>query len=134
MIAIDTNIAARYLLADIPDHHRRVTDLFAKASSGKVELFVPAAVFAELSYILTRLTGIPRQQAAQGLLQLSITPGLVIEHADAIANALVYWRDNGGVSFVDCFLLALSEARGITQIYSFDKKMNRYPGVERIEP
>ncbi|HYI24747.1 MAG TPA: hypothetical protein VD767_04985 [Thermomicrobiales bacterium] len=30
--------------------------------------------------------------------------------------------------------LALTEALGMTGIYTFDRKMNRYPGVARIEP
>lgn len=30
--------------------------------------------------------------------------------------------------------MALSRSHGITRIYTFDRKMNRDPGVERIEP
>jgi predicted nucleic acid-binding protein len=134
MITIDTNVAARYLLADIPDHHRRAVDLFAAAASGRVELFVPTAVFTELSYILTRLAKFPRQRAAMGLIQFTRFPGLHIEHNDVIIEALTFWRDIGGISFVDSYLMALSRSQGITRIYTFDKKMNRYPGIERIEP
>jgi predicted nucleic acid-binding protein len=134
MITIDTNVAARYLLEDIPDHHRRSVELFTSAASGHIELFVPAAVFTELSYVLTRLAGFSRQRAAEGLLQFAAFPRLHLEQEGAIINALSFWRDNGGVSFVDCYLMALSQANGITQIYTFDRKMNRYPGVERIEP
>lgn len=134
MITIDTNVAARYLLEDIPDHHRRAVDLFAAAASGRIELFVPAAVFAELSYILTRLAKFSRQRAAQGLLEFSGFPGMHIEDEQTIVDALTFWRDNGGLSFVDCYLLAISRAHGITQIYSFDQNMHRFPGVERVEP
>jgi predicted nucleic acid-binding protein len=134
MIAIDTNVAARYVLADIPDHHQRPVDLFRAAASGRVELCVPTAVFIELSYILTRLAKFPRQRAADGLLQFARFPGLRLEHKDVIINALALWRDTGGVSFVDSYLMALSRSQGITHIYTFDRKMNRYPGIERIEP
>lgn len=81
-----------------------------------------------------RLATFPRAHAAQGLLEFSGFPGLHIEHEDAIVNALTFWRDNGGVSFVDSYLMTLSRSQGITRISTFDKKMNRYPGVERIEP
>lgn len=134
MITIDTNVAARYLLADIPDHHQRAVKLLTSAASGHVEIFVPAAVFTELSYVLTRLAGFPRQRAAEGLLQFASFPGLHLEHEAVIIDALSFWRDHGGVSFVDCFLMALSSANGISRIYTFDRKMDRYPGVERIEP
>jgi len=134
MITIDTNVVAGYLLADIPDHHRRALELFTAAASGRVELFVPAAVFTELSYILTRLAKVPRPRAAEGLLEFVRFPGLVLEHVAAIVDALVFWRDNGDVSFVDSYIMALSRSHGITRIYTFDRKMNRDPGVERIEP
>ncbi len=40
----------------------------------------------------------------------------------------------GPLSFADCFHLTLTKELGMTQIYTFDRKMNRFPGVERLEP
>ena len=134
MITIDTNIAARFLLDDIPDHSERAASLIEEAGKGTLRLFVPASVIIELSYLFTRRLHVPRQRAAIALQEFVRFPGLIVEHAEAVQSALTFWQERGGLSFVDCYHLALTHALDMNQIYSFDKKMNRYPGVERIEP
>lgn len=53
---------------------------------------------------------------------------------DALQSALAFWTRHGGLSFVDCFHLAMAAQAGLDYIYTFDQKMDRYPGVTRIEP
>jgi predicted nucleic acid-binding protein len=134
IVALDTNILARYLLDDIPEHTTRAKQLLRSASIGEVELFIPASVFIELSHLMIRGRSIPRPRVAQALYGLLRLQGLHIQERDSIADALEFWRSTGGLSFVDCYHLALTKELGMTQIYTFDKKMDRYPGVERIEP
>jgi predicted nucleic acid-binding protein len=134
IVALDTNVLARYLLDDIPEHTTRVKQLLRSASIGEVELFVPTSVFIELSHLMIRRRSVPRPRVAQSLQGLLRLQGLHIQERDAIAAALEFWRSRGGLSFVDCYHLALTKELGMTQIYTFDKKMDRYPGVERIEP
>jgi predicted nucleic acid-binding protein len=38
------------------------------------------------------------------------------------------------VSFADCYHIALAADLEFTEIYSFDKWMDRYPSISRIEP
>jgi predicted nucleic acid-binding protein len=134
MITIDTNIAARFLLEDIPDHSERAAGLFERAGAGTAKLYVPASVIIELSYLFTRRLSVPRDRTAITLLDFVQLPGLVIEHVEAVQAALSFWRNHGGLSFVDCYHLALTRQLDMSQIYSFDRKMGGYPGVERIEP
>lgn len=134
MIALDTNILARYLLNDIPDHSERAARLIRAAPRGEVELFVAATVFTELSYLLHRRLSIPRSRVASTLLDVLRIRGIHVENENAVSEALNFWRSTGGLSFPDCYHLALTKELGMAQIYTFDKKMDRYPGVERIEP
>lgn len=134
MIPIDTNILARLLLNDIPDHYARVVALFERALHDELELFAPSSVFIELAYLLTKTKGVPRNEAAAMMLELITLPGLVVEHADAVESALRFWSHQGPLSYADCYHLALTRHLGMTQIYTFDRKMARYPGVERLEP
>jgi predicted nucleic acid-binding protein len=134
MILVDTNILARLLLNDIPDHYARSIALFDAARDSSVELFAPSSVFVELAYMLTNTKGVPKQEAAAMLLNVITLQGLVVEHSDAVESALRFWSSQGPLSFVDCYHLALARELGMSQIYTFDKKMDRYPGVERIEP
>lgn len=134
LVALDTNILARYLLDDIPDHTTRAKQLLHTAAQGGVGLFVPASVFIELSYLLRRRRSIPRQRVATALSGVLRLQGLRIQDRNAIANALDFWQSTGGLSCVDCYHLALAKELGMTAMYTFDKKMDRYPGVKRIEP
>jgi predicted nucleic acid-binding protein len=61
-------------------------------------------------------------------------PGISTDHPEAIQQALRLWAREGPLSFPDCFHLALTRQLGMTRIVTFDQKMDRYPGVERIEP
>jgi predicted nucleic acid-binding protein len=134
MILIDSNILARHLLQDLPDHSARSTRLFQRAVEGEVELFIPATVVAEISWLLIRQRGVPRHDVADALTALFQVGGIVVENAQAVASALRFLKSSSGLSFVDCYHLALAEELGMRQIYSFDKRMSRYPGVDRIEP
>lgn len=134
MITIDTNILARLLLNDIPDHYSKAVTLLASAPEAGQQLFAPASVFIELAYLLTKTKLVPRDEAARVLLDTLTLPGLIVEHSDAVESALKFWRSHSPLSFVDCYHLALTRQLGMTQIYTFDRKMDRYPGVERIEP
>jgi predicted nucleic acid-binding protein len=134
MILIDTNILARLLLKDIPDHYMRAMSLFETVQQTDLRLFAPSSVFVELAYLLTSTKGVPRVEAAAMMLEIVKLPGLEVEHSDAVESGIRFWRNQGPLSFVDCYHLALARHLGVTQIYTFDNKMDRYPGVERIEP
>ncbi|MDQ3657072.1 MAG: PIN domain-containing protein, partial [Chloroflexota bacterium] len=125
---------ARYVLGDIPDHSARSSELFRSASRGAVDLFIPATVFVELAHLLHRRLSIPRSRVADTLLDVLRIRGIHAENGKAISSALDFWRSTGGLSFPDCYHLALTRELGMTEISSFDKKMGRYPGVTRIEP
>lgn len=134
MIPIDSNILARHLLQDIPAQAARCTRLFERAVAGEIALFIPTTVVAEITWLLIRQRGVPRNDVADALIELFQARGMVLENTRAVIDALEFLKITGGLSYVDCYHLALTKELGLTQIYSFDKKMDRYPGVERIEP
>lgn len=134
MISIDSNVLARHLLRDIPDQAARSSWLLKRASMGEVQLFVPTTAVAEITWLLIRQRGVPKNDVADTLIGLLQARGIVLENAQAVISALRLLRSTGGLSYVDCYHLAITAELGMSQIYSFDKKMDRYPGIERIEP
>lgn len=134
MILIDTNILARYLLDDIPDQSERSRQLFQRASRGETEIFIPTIAVSELTWLLIKQKGYPKEVVIELLLDLFRISAVLIENYRAVVNALRLLNEVNGPSFVDCYHLTLAEELGMTQIYSFDRKMDRYPGIERIEP
>ena len=78
--------------------------------------------------------GVPVADAARGLATILDYAGIVTDHPEALKTALQFWATQGPLSFADCFHLTLTRQLGMTHIVTFDQKMNRYPGVERVEP
>lgn len=129
MILIDTNILARFLLDDIADQSERSRELFQSASRGETELFIPTTAVSELTWLLIKQKGYPKEVVIGLLLDVFQISSVLIENYWAVVKALRFLNKVNGLSFVDCYHLALAEELGISQIYSFDKKMDRYPGI-----
>lgn len=133
-ILVDTNVFLRHLLQDIPDQSARSSELMRLAKVGDVTLYTPSTVYFELVYYLHKTLGISREAVAEALLDLLSFTGLTVDHPEALTEALTFWVQHRTLSFADCFHLALAGSSGMTRIYTFDQKMSRYPGVQRIEP
>lgn len=134
MILIDTNILAYHLLNEDPIKAERCRQLFLSAARGEIDLFVPATAIAEIAWLLSQSRKVPREECASALRNVLSYRGLSIENQDAVARALQFWQEHGGLSFVDCYHLALANHLGMSELYSNDRKMNRYPGITRLEP
>ena len=52
----------------------------------------------------------------------------------SVLHALSFWQETGGLSFANCYQLALAADLGFTEVHSFDKAMGRYPDVTRVAP
>jgi predicted nucleic acid-binding protein len=132
--SIDTNVILRYLLQDHPDHSPRAAALIGALRSGARSTFCPDTAIFETVHILHRRAGITRADVAHALTELVMIPGLIAEHEHALTHALAFWVEQPALDFADCYHLTLTRELGMSQIYTFDKKMDRYPGVERVEP
>ena len=131
---LDTNILLRYIVQDIPDQAARVAALFEEIAAGNTAVHLPNTVIFESVYVLQQAYSVSKEDIAAALSSVIRHPGVILDHKGPILDALDFWRRTGGLSYADCFHLALAAALGFTEIYSFDKKMDRYPGVTRVEP
>lgn len=135
MKSLDTNVLIHYFLWDLDaDKSRRSVDLVRRAALGGEIHHIPVTVFAELTFYLTRSRGIDRQTVAGNLMDFMKSPGLNFDFRDDVLRALEFWNSTGGLSFIDCLHLVRTSSLGMDAIYTFDKKMDRFPGVERLEP
>jgi predicted nucleic acid-binding protein len=88
----------------------------------------------ECAFVLEKSFSAPRQEIAPTLVNIISLPHVLTEYKSSLLKALTFWQINSSLDFADCYHLALAEELGMTQVYSFDKKMDRYRGIERIEP
>lgn len=116
MIALDTNILARYLLNDDPEQADAATRLLAR----KEHYTAPPTVLLELVWVL-KVNGCGREEIAKGLRLLLGLPNFRPKALEAICYAL-HWFEQG-MDFGDALHLALSADDDAFR--TFDKALGR---------
>ena len=102
MIALDTNILARYLLDDEPAQARTARRLLADA---KVEYWIPVTVVLELAWVL-RKADAPRAVIMDRLRDLLSLRNVRAQNADLVFQAL-RWAAQG-MDLADALHLVMS--------------------------
>ncbi|MBI5901147.1 MAG: type II toxin-antitoxin system VapC family toxin [Rhodocyclales bacterium] len=108
MIALDTNILARAIVAEADaDAATRAQRKRAQAllSSGQ-QLFVPVTVVEELEWVLRGAYGMPPDDIATVFEDMLAVENLTVDRAAAVSQALVCYRQ--GLDFSDALHLAQS--------------------------
>ncbi len=127
MIALDTNVLARYLVRDDAERAEAARSLLESLTVDRPG-YVCREVTVELVWVLERVYGYSRDQIATILAELVATEGLVIEAADDVGSAAFRYR-MGGAGFSDLMILAAAERTGAQPLYTFDQKAARLEGV-----
>ena len=131
---LDTSVVIDALVPAHADHHARSSRLLAHVGEGDIILHVSVTVVLEATFVLTKAYDVPRTEVAAELSELLRLTHVVSAEKSLLLHTLDLWARESPLSFADCYHLVTAEALGLSAIHSFDKKMGRYPGVERIEP
>ncbi len=131
---VDANVLVFHLVQTDHANSPPSSALFVRLRAGTEEAFISSTVVFEVVFICEGRYRAPRQVLAKSLIEILSFAGVRTDHQEALVDALTFWSTQGPLSFADCFHLALTKRLGMTRIYSFDQRMNRYPDVERIEP
>jgi len=102
LIALDTNVLARYLLDDEPAQARAVRRLLADA---KAEYWIPVTVVLELAWVL-RKADAPRSVVMERLRDMLSLRNVRVQNADRVFQAL-RWAAQG-MDLADALHLVLS--------------------------
>ena len=140
MIAIDTNVLLRYLLADEPRQHAAARDLIAARAPALVTDVVLAEAVWTLCGVRYALGKTDICRVIRGLIDDS---RIVFESLDAVWEALRDYEEAGRVSgkeldFADAFIASKAKhwamARGIAapDVYSFDLAASQLDGVRQL--
>jgi predicted nucleic-acid-binding protein len=116
MLAIDTNLVVRYLLADDPDQATKARRLIDSN-----DVFVCTTVLLETEWVLRRLYKFSTDECANLLAAFAGLPRVILEDSVTVAKALGWLRQ--GLDFADALHLAKSE--GCEAFISFDQALAR---------
>lgn len=112
MLAIDTNVIVRYLVADDPAQAARARRLIDNK-----EIFVCTTVVLETEWVLRSVYGFSALQCAKALADFAGLPRVKLEDPGAVAKALGWMQQH--VDFADG--LHLAKAEGCDAFISFDR-------------
>ena len=132
-ILIDTNIFLRFLLNDIPQQADAVAEILKEAARARLELWANPMVIAEIVRTCESYYELPRNEIRDKVLIILNTPGLEIEDADLVAEAVILYAEKN-VDFIDAYHAALGNWINAESIYSYDEKDFRKLGFPREEP
>ncbi len=124
MRAIDTNVAARFLLADHPE---QTATAVAIIGSG---VYIPLTVLLELGWLLTSRYRQGREVVMAALLDLIDLPGVQVDNAAAVRWALGQFGT--GADFAD--MLHLVAARDAATFATFDRGVAAAAGADSPLP
>jgi len=114
--AVDTNLLARYYLADDPAQARVATGVL---ESGAV--FIPKTVMLELAWVLKSVAEQPARKVQDCLRHLVALPGVTVEDEEEVQAALELSAQ--GLEFADALHLCASSA--CTEMLTFDDRFVR---------
>ena len=131
MIALDTNVLARYLLDDEPRQSAAARRLLSRADQS---FWVPITVLLELAWVL-KSRGVPRGAVVEAIRGLAALGNVQLQFPELVSTALQI--ADGGVDVADAIHLSLSGKA--ERLATFDaqfvrqaRKLATIPPVEAI--
>ena len=123
MIALDTNVLARAIAAEVDaDATTKAQRKRAQAllSSGR-QLFVPITVIEELEWVLRGAYGMPPDEIAALFEDMLAVENLTVDRLGAVSQAIAWYRR--GMGFSDALQLAQSGL--CSGLATFDKQFSK---------
>jgi predicted nucleic-acid-binding protein len=132
---VDTNLFIRFLTGDDLQQQAAAAAIFEQIEKGVLTVMAPDTVIADAVFVLAspRLYNLSHSMVQTLLIPLVSLPHFQVDNREMLVRALAIFGSTTRFDFSDCCILARMEQAGSTEIYSFDKDFDRFPGVTRIE-
>lgn len=122
MIAVDTNVLARFYCDDPSDPEaRRQRPAARRLILGSTSLFVPLTVVLELEWVMRGFYEIEPKAVCEAFEHLLGMPHVTVERWEAVKDAIDCHRE--GIDFADALHWACSKA--CESFVTFDKRLLR---------
>ena len=129
---LDANVLVRFLVQDDPKQSAAAMALFEKAERREVALHLDGLVVAETVYVLIGRYGRSRTEVVNVLLALIQNAGIETMEKAVVTDALQRFAAFN-VDFSDAWL-ASRGAQLHRPVASFDRDLDKFKGIKRVEP
>ena len=127
MIALDTNVVVRFLVADEPRQAARARALIAQTVSSGETLLIADIVWCETVWVLDSAYQFARAEICTALRRLLGARGVVVRSFDRVGAALeAYERGRG--DFADYLIREEARAERCDAVVTFDRALHRDEG------
>lgn len=136
MRLLDANLIVRALTNDVPDMADAALALLQRIEAGEEGVEILEATVAEVVYVLGSRLNYARSRdwIVDRLVPVLSMPELRMEHKGRCTRALQLFVALPGISFADALIAAATLEQEPHEVYSFDRGLDRVPGLTRIEP
>lgn len=131
MIAVDTNILVRLIVADDASQADKARRVFDDAAGRGARVWVADTVLVELAWTLGRAYARDRADIVKALRALASHATVALESPAAVRAATDAF-EQGPADFADCLLSAKAAAAGCDGLATFDRGMKGLPGVRLL--
>jgi predicted nucleic-acid-binding protein len=126
MRAIDTNVLVRLATRD---DARQVAAAESFVTRGA---WIPHVVLVEAVWVLSSVYELGPAQIATAIDMFLNHRDLVMQDADAVAEALDHYRRRPALSFSDCLVLEVARKAGNLPLGTFDRELAKLEGVQKL--
>jgi len=131
---LDTNVILRHVLDDHPDHSPRATALILALDRGDRSVHISATVVFEVVFTLEKRYRRSRADILNTVLPIIELPSVLLPDKEICGEVFDRWLAEPSLSFADSYHLSLAKSLGLTEIISFDRKIEKDPAIRRVEP
>lgn len=125
----DTNILIRYLTRDDEALYARAKEFFDRVKEGSAKAIILESVIAECIYVLTKIYKVPKNRAAESLIDILRYKGIANDDKKELILALSLFSERN-IDIVDC-ILCVKAAGPDTSLFSFDSELNKMSDSSR---
>jgi predicted nucleic-acid-binding protein len=126
MRAVDTNVLVRLIARD---DAKQVAAAEAFVAHGA---WVSCLVLAETVWVLSEVYERGPVDIATAVEMLLNHKDLILQDADVVAAALERYRTRSGPGFPDCLVLEVARKAGHLPLGTFDRRLGKLDGVQRL--
>lgn len=126
-IFIDTNIFVEMFVRTGKKSER--SNKLLKKEDG---LCTNSLVISEVEWVLRAGYGVKKEDIVRGIKKI-LTSSVEIEDKKLLINVLNFYEAMN-VGWTDCLNMFLLKEENITGVYSYDKGLNKFDWIKRLEP
>lgn len=131
MIALDTNVVVRFLVADDATQSRRARALIERGIAAGERFFLADIVLCEIVWVLDRAYDFPRVEISNALRSLVLARHVVLESPESVRAALDSFAKRRG-DFSDYLIAERAVAAGCDRVATFDRVLHGDPRFVKV--